>query len=401
MQNRTMIAVLAMLVAVMFACSAYAAETEKAAAAKPAAAKKAAVAPKPAPTSAAAAKQFNQKKVLDDLWKAPDSTVVGTVNGAKVTKGELMKALWQWQAPTTLQDLLNQKMIQQAANKAGVKLTDAELNAKMDESLKRMNMSTVEQLLNQFKVTWYRFQSGTKVSALAEKTVQKQVKVSPDEYADYIKARHILIKFPTDETDVAKKEAAAKTKIDEIQAKVKAGEDFAKLADEYSEDPGNMRNGQKQGGDLGWFSKGRMVQEFEKAAFELKAGEVSEPVKTFYGYHLIKVEKIGKDAAAADKAELNKMILEKKIPQEMSKWFTDLQANSKVDNKLMGPQPKQPTPAMRPPQQPRITPPATAPKVTPKVTTPAPPAPPAPKPAEPPSSEKPETPPPPPPPPAQ
>ncbi len=402
MRNRTVIAVLAMLVAVMFACSSYAAETKKAAAAKPAATKKAPSAAKPAPakpapTSAAAAKEFNQKKVLDDLWKAPDSTVVGTVNGAKVTKGELMKALWQWQAPTTLQDLLNQKMIEQAANKSGVKLTPAELNAKMDESLKRMNMSSVDQLLNQFKVTWYRFQSGTKVSALAEKTVQKQVKVSPGEYADYIKARHILVKFPTDETDVAKKEAVAKTKIEEIQAKVKAGEDFAKLADEYSDDPGNMRDGQKQGGDLGWFSKGRMVQEFENAAFGLKAGEVSEPVKTFYGYHLIKVEKTGKDAVAADKAELNKMILEKKIPQEMSKWFTDLQANSKIDNKLMGPQPKQPAPVR--PQQPRVTPPTTTtPKVTPKVTPPPTPAP-APKPAEPPSSEKPETPPPPPPPP--
>jgi peptidyl-prolyl cis-trans isomerase C len=85
-----------------------------------------------------------------------------------------------------------------------------------------------------------------------------------------IHARHILV--PTEE------EAKA------ALARVKAGEDFAKVATELSKDPSG------DGGDLGWFTKDRMVPEFSEAAFKLKEGEVSDPVKTQFGWHIIKVE---------------------------------------------------------------------------------------------------------------
>ncbi|MGQ9456400.1 MAG: peptidylprolyl isomerase [Armatimonadota bacterium] len=354
-------------------------------------------------TTAKPEQKFDQQKVLMELWKDPDSAVVGSVNGVKVTKGELLKALWFWQAPTTLQDILNQKMIEQAAQKAGVKLTWQELQEKINESVKRMGMSSVDELLNQFRITRDRFLAGTKMSAMAEKTVQKQVKVTDAEYAEWIKARHILVRFPAEEKDQAKKEEIAKQKADEIYARIKNGEDFAKLADEYSEDPGNTdsKTGKKKGGDLGWFSRGRMVQEFEKKAFELKAGEVSEPVKTFYGYHIIKVDKLGRDATPEEKVELNKLILERKIPMEMGKWFQELQAKSKVENKLMPPPAKPTTPASQPakpapatkagtskaaPSQPAKSEKAAEPPASAKPTAPPPP----------PASEKPETPPPPP-----
>lgn len=349
---------------------------------------------KPSTTQKATQTQpkFDQQKVLMDLWKAPDSAVVGTVNGVKVTKGELLKTLWFWHAPSTLQDILNRRMIEQAAKKAGVTLTPQELQQKINESVKRMGMSSVDELLNQFRITRDRFLAGTKMSALAEKTVQKQVKISDAEYAEWIKARHILIRFPAEEKDQAKKEEIAKAKADEIYAKIKNGEDFAKLADEYSEDPSNTdpQTGKKKGGDLGWFSRGRMVQEFERKAFELKAGEVSEPVKTFYGYHIIKVDKLGRDATPEEKVELNKLILDRKIPMEMGKWFQDLQAKSKIENKLMPPPQKPAAPAAQPPK-PKPAPKTEAPKTTtqpqPAKTEKAP---------EPPASEKPETPPPPP-----
>jgi peptidyl-prolyl cis-trans isomerase C len=85
-----------------------------------------------------------------------------------------------------------------------------------------------------------------------------------------IHARHILL--PTE--DEAKK----------ALARVKGGEDFAKVATELSKDPSG------NGGDLGWFTKDRMVPEFSDAAFKLKEGEISEPVKTQFGWHIIKVE---------------------------------------------------------------------------------------------------------------
>jgi peptidyl-prolyl cis-trans isomerase C len=85
-----------------------------------------------------------------------------------------------------------------------------------------------------------------------------------------IHARHILLPD----------EASAKAAL----ARVRAGEDFAKVATELSKDPAG------QGGDLGWFTKDRMVPEFADAAFKLEPGQVSEPVKSQFGWHIIKVE---------------------------------------------------------------------------------------------------------------
>ncbi len=82
-------------------------------------------------------------------------------------------------------------------------------------------------------------------------------------------------------------DAQALARIIEIQQRVGAGEDFAELARQFSDDTGSRDNG----GDLGWFARGAgLVQEFEDAAFALQPGEVSQPVKTQFGYHLIKVE---------------------------------------------------------------------------------------------------------------
>lgn len=88
----------------------------------------------------------------------------------------------------------------------------------------------------------------------------------------------------------------SKKKADEVYAKAKAGTDFAQLAKDNSGDPGSAANG----GDLGFFGKGKMVPEFEEAAFKLGVGEISEPVRTVYGYHIIKVtEKKGDEIKAS------------------------------------------------------------------------------------------------------
>ncbi len=97
-----------------------------------------------------------------------------------------------------------------------------------------------------------------------------KVKMIPAE--DEVEARHILV----DSEDKAK----------EVLEKIGKGEDFAKLAEEYSNDPGSKADG----GKLGYFSKGQMVKEFEDAAFALRKGEVSKPVQTKFGWHIIKIE---------------------------------------------------------------------------------------------------------------
>lgn len=98
-----------------------------------------------------------------------------------------------------------------------------------------------------------------------------------------ILAAHIMVKSPKNATP--EDEAKAKAKVDELYQQLKAGKDFAELAKEHSEDKGSA----KKGGELPWFGTGRMVPEFEIAAFKLKnKGDISEPVKSPYGWHIIK-----------------------------------------------------------------------------------------------------------------
>lgn len=119
--------------------------------------------------------------------------------------------------------------------------------------------------------------------------------LTPAEFKDEIYKSRLLRqkvseKFASDES----MNADAKAKAEEVLAKVNAGEDFATLAKQYSQD-----TTASAGGDLGFFAKGKMVPEFETAAFALKAGEVSGLVKTVYGYHIIKVTEIKGDEIRA------------------------------------------------------------------------------------------------------
>jgi peptidyl-prolyl cis-trans isomerase D len=100
-----------------------------------------------------------------------------------------------------------------------------------------------------------------------------------------VRARHILISVPPNATPQEK--AAAQAKAEQILAKVRAGGDFAKLAQQYSDDPGTR----DRGGELGFFARGEMVKPFEDAAFKLKAGQATL-VRSQYGYHVMQVEQI-------------------------------------------------------------------------------------------------------------
>ncbi len=101
---------------------------------------------------------------------------------------------------------------------------------------------------------------------------------------EQVNARHILVRVDdgAPEADVAK----AMAKIKAAQAELKAGKSFHDVAAKYTEDP----SGNENGGTLGWFGRGRMVKAFEDAAFALEKSSVSEPVRTQFGIHLIKVE---------------------------------------------------------------------------------------------------------------
>lgn len=109
-----------------------------------------------------------------------------------------------------------------------------------------------------------------------------------------VRARHILLRD---------KEGAEEA-IDELHKRIEEGEDFAELAGEFSECPSG-----KQGGDLGFFGEGQMVEPFSQKAFAMAAGEVSEPIRTEFGHHIIKVEEC-REAKQAEFAEVQEAIKE-------------------------------------------------------------------------------------------
>ena len=159
---------------------------------------------------------------------------------------------------------VNYKMKVQAALEAGIDTTQAykkEFAQYRDQQIRPTFVTDDDMLVEAHKVY-----------------DQTKENIGPD---GLIRPAHILIMIPQKATDEQKEQA--KQRMDSIYQAVKGGADFAELAKKVSQDPGSARNG----GMLGWFSKRQLVKEFEDAAFALQPGEMSEPVLSPFGWHLI------------------------------------------------------------------------------------------------------------------
>ncbi|NUQ39177.1 MAG: peptidylprolyl isomerase [Caldilineales bacterium] len=153
------------------------------------------------------------------------------------------------------------------------------------ETFAQRYQETVDALKDRDSLDETEFRDLARVDLLRERLLA----AAPLEFSSteaQIKARHLLISITPERPTTEQAEADALAQILEVQARLQAGEDFAALATELSEDTGSAA----QGGDLGFFGRGMMVPEFEEAAFALEIGAVSEPVRTQFGYHLLRLE---------------------------------------------------------------------------------------------------------------
>ena len=201
---------------------------------------------------------------------AQDNKVVAKIDGIEITEQEIALAgedlgerIAQVPAAQRREYLLGYL----SDLKIGARAAERAKIAELPEFTLRMNYFRQKVLMDEYISRQSKAAASTEAARKLYDDTMKTMK--PEEE---VRARHILVE----------KEDEAKAAL----ARVRKGEDFAKVAAELSRDPGSG----KEGGDLGYFTQDRMVPQFGAVAFQLKAGDVSEPVQTQFGWHVIKVE---------------------------------------------------------------------------------------------------------------
>ena len=220
--------------------------------------------------------------------------------------------------------LVQNEVIKTKAAEMGVKVTDKQFQARMKQIVQQVGgQKKLDKLLKQQAVTQPELEAQLKAQMLQDAVQQKvyaDIKITPAQIEKYfndpanksqfnvaesVDARHILVK--------------TKAEADEVRALLEADNSDAnwkKVAKQYSTDPGSKNNG----GSLGNFPKGRMVKPFEDTAFALAVNEISQPVKTQFGYHVIEVTK--KTAASKQTLEQAKATIEQqlKYQEQATAW---------------------------------------------------------------------------------
>lgn len=239
------------------------------------------------------------------IQKLQGFTTVSTLLSEPEAKG-----LFQWARETVRMDYL---LFPAKDFEAQVKPTDKQI-ADFYETAKDRYREPARIRLEYLPITVADLAAGVKIT---DEEVKKNYEAGADSFKHpaQLHARHILLLVPPSAPqDVADKALA---KIKELQAQLKKGASFEALAKKNSQDPGSAA----KGGELPWFAQGAMVKPFEEAAMALKPGQVSEPVRTQFGWHLIKLEgsrPAGKVAFEEVKDELKKRLAEEKASEKIN-----------------------------------------------------------------------------------
>ena len=248
--------------------------------------------------------------------KVDPNKVVLTVGNEKVTAG---------QVDALIADLPQQQ--QQLLRRAGRRvLADELVRIKLlSQEAQKRKLDQSEKVKRQLELT----RDQILASAVASDAMRKAYEADKSRY-EKIRARHILIRTPGSRAPVRPgqkelTEPQAKARADELRKQLVAGADFAELARKESDDSSSGA----QGGDLDVFGRGAMVPEFDKAAFALKEGEISEPVKTQFGYHIIQVndilsfEELQQDIAAQGNPQVLTLVeeLKKSTPVQLDESY--------------------------------------------------------------------------------
>jgi len=297
------------------------------------------------------------------LEKQAPEAKVAVVNGSVITQGDFDKEMNGVQGRLasmgkTLDDsqlqtlrmevfesLINRELLYQESQNNGIKVEEAAINEQLNalkknfsneddfkNALLNMDLSEADlksQISRDLAIKQLMDKQFTEKTTASDKEAKSYYDSHPDDFKkpEQIKASHILVNIDPQADESHK--AATRKKIEEIQQKMKKGEDFAALAKEFSQCPSNA-----SGGDLGYFERGQMVKPFEDAAFALAPGETSSIVETKFGYHLIKsMDKKSETTFAYKdiKEELQQYLKQKKVQEQVSAYTEELKRKAKLE----------------------------------------------------------------------
>jgi peptidyl-prolyl cis-trans isomerase C len=297
--------------------------------------------------------------------QSPDEKVA-VVNGTVITKAQLEQELQvvlkrfgrvgtmikgpqlAQLKPKVLESLIGRELLFQEAQGAGIRIKEETVSDQLEKLKKRFSSEAAfKEAIAKMHLSEKDIRAqvirGMTIQKMVDDRFVKSVSVTEKEAKDYydanpkmfqrpeeVRASHILIKIDKDADEKTK--LKARKELEGIEARLLKGEDFAKLAKEFSQGPSSAK-----GGDLGFFRRGQMVPPFEKAAFALKPGEVSDIVVTRFGYHLIKVtdRKPGKTFSYPEvKENLTKFLKEQKVSKTIDAHIDELKKKAKVERFL-------------------------------------------------------------------
>lgn len=328
----------------------------------------------PVPTLAQDAPEAQPEAAAPEAGQTPlatapdapsDDTVVLTVDETPITVGDVremfngkyaaqfqqlppdQQGMFQQQIQQMIvRELVSKTLLLNAANKADLSAPEEKYNEALDAIKANIpEGSTLEEFAKSAGVDLERVKAQIKddlkiqqlVDSVTEKAeapddaaVKKYFEEHPEEFEDKasVTASHILVSTDADADEAAVEEA--KKEVEKIRADLldDEGKDFAEMATAHSDCPSKTK-----GGDLGTFSAGQMVPEFEKAAFEQEIGAIGEPVKTQFGYHIIKVtdRTEAKKLAFNDvKDELAENLHEQRKAEKMRSYLDELREDAEI-----------------------------------------------------------------------
>jgi peptidyl-prolyl cis-trans isomerase C len=310
----------------------------------------------PAPPQPSQPQAPAQEQTAVDPEKFPD--VVARVNGEEVKKSDLLMRAKAIRARTPgvaesqqfYRELLNQmvgaKLLVSESQTQGLGASDAEVDAQFTALKGRFpDEASFTQALGAEGLNAETLKRDMKQNLTIQKLVEKEIagQISITEEAqrkfyqenldrlqqpERVRVSHILVQVG--EGDSAEAKADKRKKADSLLVRIKTGEDFAKLAGESSDDPGSK----SKGGELPWVSAGDTVPAFEKAAFALEPGGLSEVVESDYGFHIIKLHE--KKAASTVpfetvKGEITQFLTQREIQERLEQRVEQLRATAKVE----------------------------------------------------------------------